>query len=317
MNPVHSPCLICSGSHVTSRPLNDARALIFCRDCRNSFTLPPPDPGQFRLPYENEKIRGQFFYEILVKFFMRLRVARICNLTGRRRGLKLLDVGAGACRFANECLQAGFETWALEPNEGNRIFAQEGVHYLAHPFTREFLDKRILKAKSFDVITMWHSLEHFPDTKQAASLAKDLLKPGGVLWISVPNIESLQFQVSGSRWTYLDVDHHYTHFSIRGLKKFLGRYSFEIVRGYVFSAEYEIFGWVQTLLNLATGSTNYLYEKYKYGKHRQEQGLRKAWIQIVSLLWPLLGIPAIMLSFLAAGIGKPSCAEVAFRKSES
>jgi SAM-dependent methyltransferase len=85
-----------------------------------------------------------------------------------------------------------------------------------------------LSPGSFDVITMWHSLEHVHNPREVLRQAYFLLAPGGKLLIAVPNIESLPFRWFGKSWYGLDLPRHLTHFSPRTLKLMLDRVGFTV-----------------------------------------------------------------------------------------
>jgi SAM-dependent methyltransferase len=74
---------------------------------------------------------------------------------------------------------------------------------------------------SFDVVTMWHSLEHVHDPLAVLREARRVHVPGGRLIAAVPNIESLPFYVFGRSWFGLDLPRHLTHFSPKTLRAML------------------------------------------------------------------------------------------------
>jgi len=69
-----------------------------------------------------------------------------------------------------------------------------------------------LAPESFDVITMWQSLEHVHDPQLVLRQAYELLVAGGKLYVAVPNIASLPFRWFGPAWYGLDLPRHLTHF---------------------------------------------------------------------------------------------------------
>jgi SAM-dependent methyltransferase len=81
---------------------------------------------------------------------------------------------------------------------------------------------------SFDVITMWHSLEHVHAPLEILQEAHRLLVPGGKLLVAVPNIDSLPFHWFGSAWYGLDLPRHLTHFAPWTLHLMLERAGFSV-----------------------------------------------------------------------------------------
>ena len=70
-----------------------------------------------------------------------------------------------------------------------------------------------LSPGSFDVVSMWHSLEHVHDPLAVLQAAHQVLAPGGRLLVAVPNIDSLPFRWFGPAWFGLDLPRHLTHFT--------------------------------------------------------------------------------------------------------
>jgi SAM-dependent methyltransferase len=85
-----------------------------------------------------------------------------------------------------------------------------------------------LRPRTFDVVTMWHSLEHVHDPMTALREAYRLLAPGGRLLVAVPNIDSLAFRWFGSAWYGLDLPRHLTHFAPWTLQLMLERVGFRV-----------------------------------------------------------------------------------------
>lgn len=83
-----------------------------------------------------------------------------------------------------------------------------------------------LEPESFDVITMWHSLEHVHEPAPLLREARRLLAPGGKIVIAVPNIDSLPFRWFGKDWFGLELPRHLTHFTPSSLLQMLQRCGF-------------------------------------------------------------------------------------------
>src|SRR5436305_600698 len=85
-----------------------------------------------------------------------------------------------------------------------------------------------LASGSFDVITMWQSLEHVHHPLPVLAEAQRLLVPGGTLVVSVPNIDSLPFRWFGTSWIGLDLPRHLTHFTPPTLRLMLEHAGYRI-----------------------------------------------------------------------------------------
>ena len=103
---------------------------------------------------------------------------------------------------------------------------------------------------SFDVITMWHTLEHLPDPGAALARSSELLRPDGCLIISVPNASSAQARLGGDAWFHLDLPRHLFQFGPRSISALLSRSGFRLERmSSISPPEMEAIGLIQTVLN--------------------------------------------------------------------
>jgi SAM-dependent methyltransferase len=127
-------------------------------------------------------------------------------LRGAAGGGPLIDVGAGAGGFVAAAQERGFTVTAVEMNSeccdyiGTRLGAE------AICSDRPAATLRALPPAR--VVTLWHVLEHLPDPREMLAAAADALVPGGVLALGVPNPESMQCRLLGSRWHHLDAPRH-------------------------------------------------------------------------------------------------------------
>jgi 2-polyprenyl-3-methyl-5-hydroxy-6-metoxy-1,4-benzoquinol methylase len=91
------------------------------------------------------------------------------------------------------------------------------------------LESAMLADESFDVVVMSHSLEHVAEPRADLARVRRLLRPGGLLLVSVPNFGSWQRERFGAEWFALDVPRHRTHFTPRSLAHALQGEGFELV----------------------------------------------------------------------------------------
>ncbi|GGW57234.1 methyltransferase family protein [Winogradskyella epiphytica] len=127
----------------------------------------------------------------------------------------LLDIGCGTGDFLETALKNNWEITGIEPNESARKIANSKTNNSV--FDTSELEK--LQANSFDVITLWHVLEHLPHLENQVALLKRLLKPNGTLVIAVPNYKSYDAQYYKNFWAAYDVPRHLWHFSKTAIDK--------------------------------------------------------------------------------------------------
>jgi SAM-dependent methyltransferase len=155
---------------------------------------------------------------------------------------------------------------------------------------------------SFNVITMWHVLEHLKRPETVLRESWRILRPGGMLVIAVPNAESLQATISGGHWFLLDVPRHLYHFSARNLTRLLRMHGFETLTVRHHSIEYNPFGLLQSMLNLCGFPENLLYDMLRNKKLSHGRPAPKRRAKLLAILCLMgLSLPVLVpLSMLFA-----------------
>ena len=157
----------------------------------------------------------------------------------------ILDIGAGTGDFLSVAKNNGWHTVGVEPSEKAKAIAKKkGVSFVAE--TSELADH------SFDVISMWHVLEHVPNLENQIKELKRLLKPNGTLIIAVPNFKSFDAKHYGKFWAAYDVPIHFWHFSKTAVKILFEKETMKLVK--VLPMKFDSF------------YVSLLSEKYKTGK---------------------------------------------------
>lgn len=235
-------CLACGSTG--ARPIHPGvTPNVRCR-CGLVFVDPLP-PREAVLALEDEAFEGNLrdeTYEMFEAYYrgyredpvvqgFRTALARLHALTG---GGRLLDVGVGTGLMLHLATQAGFEALGVEISPGAARRAQQefGVEVRVGDFESLALDAPV------DAITMADVLEHTHDPRRTLRHAVSLLRPGGVLFVAVPNHRSTLFRAADlmirvprlapmARRIY--ADNHYYHFTPRTLDRVLREEGFEVV----------------------------------------------------------------------------------------
>ena len=118
-------------------------------------------------------------------------------------------MGAGIGAFLNTMKNKGWEIRGIEPDKGARQQAKE-LFDLELSSVEMFSQ---LNPGSFDAITLWHVLEHVHQLHDYIKRLKELLNPGGKIFIAVPNYESTDSSIYNSWWAAYDVPRHLYHFT--------------------------------------------------------------------------------------------------------
>tara|TARA_R110000868_G_scaffold119018_5_gene315306 strand:+ start:100 stop:951 length:852 start_codon:yes stop_codon:yes gene_type:complete len=166
----------------------------------------------------------------------------------------LLDVGCGTGDFLQTARQNNWTVSGIEPNEQARQIANKKTDNLV--FEIDQLLK--FKSSSFDVISLWHVLEHLPNLENQIVIFKKLLKPNGRLIIAVPNYKSYDAEYYKQFWAAYDVPRHLWHFNKASISNLVSKQNMEVikVKPMWFDAFY----------------VSMLSEKYKFGKMKVLKG---------------------------------------------
>ena len=181
-------------------------------------TFPKPDLENLPAYYKSQDYishtdsRKTFIEKIYqqVKKHMLLRKLRWIEKKYPKKG-SILDIGAGTGDFLNEAKKRGWKVHGIEPDaEARKRALEKGINLSvnSHKF----------RSEKFDVITMWHVLEHVYDLKSQIIELEHLLKKNGLLVIAVPNYKSYDAQYYKEFWAAYDVPRHLWHFSQESFK---------------------------------------------------------------------------------------------------
>lgn len=139
---------------------------------------------------------------------------------------KLLDIGCGTGDFLQAALKNSWKGFGIEPNQEARSIANIKTNDLVFE-TNQLLK---LKEHSFDVITLWHVLEHLPKLEDYILILKKLLKKNGRLVIAVPNHQSFDAKYYKKFWAAYDVPRHLWHFNQSSISKLFQSKQMEVVK---------------------------------------------------------------------------------------
>ncbi len=139
---------------------------------------------------------------------------------------QLLDIGCGTGDFLEIAVKANWQITGIEPNEQARVIANSKTNNTV--FEIDHLSK--LKPNSFDVITLWHVLEHLPNLEMHTALFKHLLKPNGTLIIAVPNFKSYDAEYYKNFWAAYDVPRHLWHFSKSSISQLFKKENLKLIK---------------------------------------------------------------------------------------
>lgn len=203
-----------------------------CNNCKLRFTQNIPDKNHIGNFYKSENYISHSntnkgfinrLYHAVRSITLNSKKNLIEKHTAKRNG-NLLDMGAGAGAFASTMKKNGWNVTALEPDETARTNAKKDFKIELLPSEKLFE----LEKEFFDVITLWHVLEHVHELHNYVEQFFSLLKKDGCLIIAVPNYTSYDATEYSEGWAAYDVPRHLYHFSPKSMKLLLGQHHFKI-----------------------------------------------------------------------------------------
>lgn len=186
------------------------------------------------------------------------RKLKLINQYAKSRKI-VLDVGCGTGDFLKVAASDKWEISGIEPNAQARAIANKKTNDSV--LDADQLSK--FTAHSFDVITLWHVLEHMPDLDTQFAALKNLLKPDGALIIAVPNYKSFDAELYKEFWAAYDVPRHLWHFSQDSIKSLGDKAKMKVVK--TIPMKFDAF------------YVSLLSEKYKSGKMNYFKGFWNGW----------------------------------------
>ena len=204
--------------------------LFRCDDCGFLFTQSVPVEAEIGRYYESpdyishtdthKGLMNQVYHWVR-KYMLRRKARLVKQRSGLKQG-KILDIGTGTGYFSHTMKEKGWEVSAIEKSPQARQFAKE--HFDLDIDSPEALSA--YPAKSFDVVTLWHVMEHLEHLNETWSLLSHILKDSGTLIVAVPNPTSFDAKKYQEMWAAYDVPRHLWHFSPSVMQQFGTKHGF-------------------------------------------------------------------------------------------
>ena len=225
--------------------------LLYNPDYDMLITHPQPSldnlPRYYESPdYISHTDGKRSFFEKLYHFIKKIALSNKLKLINAHSNQgALLDIGAGTGEFLSVAKNNGWNVTGIEPSSKAKAIAEnKGVSFVPN--------LESIPSQSFDVITMWHVLEHVPDLDHQINELKRIVKPNGTIIIAVPNFNSFDAKHYGKFWAAFDVPIHFWHFSKTAIQKLFKEKNLNLIN--VLPMKFDSF------------YVSLLSEKYKSGK---------------------------------------------------
>ncbi|NCC70615.1 class I SAM-dependent methyltransferase [bacterium] len=199
-----------------------------CKKCGFRFVNPRPAPENLQKYYmsENYISHSDTKKGIINKayhFFRNYNLSRKYKYISQniQKG-NILDIGCATAAFLKYCKNKNWNVSGIEPNENARDFAKKnnGIEVKSETELKNF------ENNFFDVITLWHVLEHVDDLNFYFSEIKRIIKKNGTVFIAVPNHLSFDAFKYKNYWAAWDVPRHLYHFTQESMNNLSKKYDF-------------------------------------------------------------------------------------------
>lgn len=204
--------------------------LIECEHCHLLFTVPRPTPDKIGAYYQSEEYYShqENTNGFIPKVYEMVKSVNIKNklhiALKQSQDASILDIGCGVGDFLWHAQKRSFKVTGIEPSDDAKAIAEKRLGF--RPLDPS--QSQELPSASFDVITMWHVLEHVDDLKSQISELTRLLRPGGRLVLALPNFKSYDAVYYKDRWAAWDVPRHLNHFCKDSIKAIFSETDLEI-----------------------------------------------------------------------------------------
>jgi 2-polyprenyl-3-methyl-5-hydroxy-6-metoxy-1,4-benzoquinol methylase len=195
-------CPQCGSSDVRVRFTESPHILVQCLRCALVYHGNPPANGLlYEQYYSSEEpdpaqYRSASTHPPLAELYA-INEQRIASLQRWKSGGRLLDVGSGRGFFLMHARNAGYQVEGIEIADRAAEYARTNFHLTIRVSSLEQLPAG---DGGYDIVTLWHVLEHFDDPYAALRMVRSILKKDGMCVAEVPNLHSLKFQLAASKW---------------------------------------------------------------------------------------------------------------------
>ena len=192
-----------------------------CLQCGLLFTEPRPAKDKIGAYYKSEEYYSHQENKkgFIPKLYERVKSVNLKHkykmaTKGKSVG-KMLDIGCGVGDFLHTAEQHGWQCTGVEPSEDAKAIAKKRIK--AEILSSEDLEN--IPDETFDVITIWHVLEHVDNLRWQVEQLQRLIKPDGRIIIALPNYKSYDAEYYKEKWAAYDVPRHLNHFNKETLAK--------------------------------------------------------------------------------------------------
>lgn len=201
-----------------------------CNDCQLRFTFPRPDIDKIGSYYKSDEYishtnskKGLLngVYQLIRSYNLKSKFSYINQFSN---GKSILDIGCATGEFLNYFKHFGWQTKGIEPEISARELAINNYQL----DVKDEMELDNILPESFDIISMWHVLEHVYHLEERIIQLHKILKNDGYCFIALPNYLSYDAEYYNEFWAAYDVPRHLYHFDILSLLNLMERFGFKL-----------------------------------------------------------------------------------------
>jgi 2-polyprenyl-3-methyl-5-hydroxy-6-metoxy-1,4-benzoquinol methylase len=239
METAPESCLVCGCSEKEPVFHEKSWTIYKCPDCGLGILHPRPSKTELESLYEKEYFEVQYDAGVQpdspeFKRWMDLLEHRHRFFKRKKSKGNLLDIGCGNGYFLALCRSRGYDVMGIDVSRWAVRYATTVLKL--NVFQGELSDI-FLPDHQFDVITMFHSMEHTRNPSETLLRIKDWIKPDGILIVEVPNYSGTDAMKQGEAWVGWQIPYHFFHFTPASLTRLLGNHGFEVIKFKDFHSE--------------------------------------------------------------------------------
>jgi 2-polyprenyl-3-methyl-5-hydroxy-6-metoxy-1,4-benzoquinol methylase len=226
--------------------------IVQCKNCALVYLANPPDESTLYEEYYEDIVYKAADYsrdsgDIRLSTLFTINEQRLGFMKKEKKQGELLDIGCGLGFFMKSARDKGYAVSGIDTSSRATEYAQKEFGLSAK---NETLTDVIQKGSKFDIITLWHVLEHYLNPRNRLVEIHQLLKDDGICFVEVPNLNSLKFKLSRQKWSGGNhPKYHRSFFSFKTLEATLKQAGFSSVR--------------RIYISYKTGQTPFIYHDFK------------------------------------------------------
>ena len=220
-------CPVCNSNKFSEWGRSNGFVIQQCQSCGLGMTTPFPGPDERAVLNQqtyplNQRVRT---YQARRDYFEKRYRRQLSDINLFKQTGRLLDIGCNIGMFLNVARSAGFDVSGVELNRECAEYARTnfGINVCSEP-----LEQAGFPDASFDVVTMYDVLEHVPDLHGILAGIHGILKPGGLLVVQSPNLDSVMADMTKPNWSWLTPPDHLYHFTPDSLSSLLVQAGYKV-----------------------------------------------------------------------------------------